>query len=437
MTSDRSAAVVGVASSPTHAVAAEAPPAFADASATDPVAIGWMQGAPPAADKLIRYEDGSFYRFPQWRWSFSHWRELVATINVPRGPGPVSALARRERADLDSVAFTVLGGTRRMTWAESLQANYTDGIVVLHRGHIVCERYFGALSAERPHIAFSVTKSFFGVIAAMLIADGTLDPGAPVARYLPELTDSGFGDATVAAVLDMTTALRYTEQYGDPDSDVARWSLAIGFLPRPPGYAGPRSDYAYLATIAGDGEHGRAFTYRSVNTDVIGWLIARLTGKPAQQVLQERLWSRLGVEDDAHLQVDPDGTPLVALALNARLRDMARFGEMMRLDGAFNGQQIVPAAVVADIRGGASRAAFATAGYPTLPGWSYHNQWWVSHNDHGAFMARGIHGQAIYVDPRAEMVIARFASHPLAGNVNLDPTSLPAYAAIADRLMAG
>ena len=61
-------------------------------------------------------------------------------------------------------------------------------------------------------------------------------------------------------------------------------------------------------------------------------------------------------------------------------------------------------------------------GYATLPGWSYHEQWWVSHDDHGVFMARGIHGQAIYVDPKAEMVIARFASHPLAGNVNLDPT---------------
>ena len=88
-----------------------------------------------------------------------------------------------------------------------------------------------------------------------------------------------------------------------------------------------------------------------------------------------------------------------------------------------------------DIRRGASREGFAKAGYATLPGWSYHNFWWVSHDDHGAFTARGIHGQTIYVDPKAEMVIARFASHPLAGNVNLDPTSLPAYRAVADHLI--
>jgi CubicO group peptidase (beta-lactamase class C family) len=424
MTTNRPAPAAGVA------------PAFADARATDPVATGWMTGCPPPPDKLIRYDDGSFLRFPMWRWSFSHWRELVPTVNVPRGPGPAAALPRAERADLDAVAFAPLGGNGRMTWAESLGANYTDGIVVLHRGRIVYERYFGALSAERPHIAFSVTKSFFGIIAATLIAEGRLDPGATVAAYLPELANCGFGDATVAQVLDMTTALRHTELYDDPASDFADYARAIGLVPRRADHTGPRSTYAYLATVPKAGEHGPAFAYRSINTDVVGWLIARTTGAPPQEALRDRLWSVLGAEDDAYLQVDPDGTPLVAVALNGRLRDLARFGEMLRLDGRFNGRQIVPAAVVADLCRGGSRAAFARAGYQTLPGWSYHNQWWISHNDHGAFMARGIHGQAIYVDPAAEMVIARFASHPLASNIHLDPTSLPAYDALARHLLA-
>ena len=107
----------------------------------------------------------------------------------------------------------------------------------------------------------------------------------------------------------------------------------------------------------------------------------------------------------------------------------------MRLDGRYNGQQIVPKAVIADIRRGGDRKLFAPAGYKTLPGWSYRNMWWISHDDHGTFTARGIHGQAIYIDPAAEMVIVRFASSPLAGNVNLAPTSLPAYAAVARHLM--
>ena len=141
----------------------------------------------------------------------------------------------------------------------------------------------------------------------------------------------------------------------------------------------------------------------------------------------------------AYLLVDPIGMAIGGAALNTTLRDLARFGEMMRQGGAFNGQQIVPAAVVADIAGGADRDHFAKAGYVTLPGWSYRSQWWVSHNRFGAYSARGIHGQACYVAPGAEMVIARYASHPTAANGNgpLDRVSLPAYEALGEHLNRG
>ena len=415
--------------------AADAPPVFASAVDTDPLKLGWMAGYPPLPDKQIRHDDGSHYRFPQWRWSFSHWRELMPSAEVSRGTGPVSPLVRAERDDLDAVTFTPLGGTTPLTWADSLAANYTDGIVVLHRGRIVYERYFGALTAERPHIAFSVTKSFIGTLAAMLVAEGKLDAAAPVSRYLPELASSGFGEATVGQVLDMTTALDFSENYVGGSDSFLSFARAVGVYQRPAGYAGPSSITQFLPTVARKGAHGEAFTYRSPNTEVLGWLIARVTGQRPEIVLQERIWSRLGAESDAFMALDPSGAAIASGGFNCRLRDLARFGEMIRLRGRYNGQQIVPAAVIDDIRQGGSREAFVPSGYKTLPGWSYRKQWWISHDDHGAFMARGVHGQAIYIDPQAEMVIARFASHPLAGNMNIDPTSLPAYRAIADQLL--
>jgi len=419
-------------------VGAQAPSASPpDPRDTDPVKLGWMIGSPPPADKLIRASDGSSYRFPQWRWSFSHWRELVPTVEVSRGPLPVNLLTRDDRKDLDDVTFVPMGGGKPMTWADSLVANYTDGIVVLHRGRIVYERYFGALKAEGHHIAFSVTKSFFGTIAATLIAEGKLDANARVDRYIPELKDSGFGDATVAQVLDMTTALAFVESYTGDSPSMNAYRAATGFDARAtPEQAGPGSIYEFLPTIKKQGAHGTEFHYRTPNSDVVGWLIARVTKKSPVEVLSERVWTKLGAEKDAFLQVDTNGTALVGSSLNARLRDLARFGEMMRLGGRYNGQEIVPKAVIDEITHGGNRDAFVFGNYPTLSGWSYKDQWWVSHDDHGVYMARGIHGQAIYVDPAAEMVIARFASHPLAGNVNLDPLSLPAYRAIAERLMA-
>jgi len=416
--------------------AAQAPQRAPDARASDPVAMGWMVGAPPPPDRTIRFQDGSFLQFPQIRWTFSHWRELFPTVAVSRGAGPVSPLPRAERADLDAVTFVPIGGDQPMTWGRSLEVNYTDGIVVMHRGRIVYERYFGALKPDGAHIAHSVTKSFVGTLAAMLEAEGRLDPNAKVTHYIPELAQSAFGDATVRQVLDMTTGLAYSEVYTNPKSDAWDFVRAAGLLPRPSGYSGPTTTYDYLKTLRKSGEHGAAFSYKSPNTEVAGWLVQRAGGQPLAQMMSERFWSRMGMERDAYLQVDSVGAAYAAGGLNLQLRDFARFCEMIRAGGRFNGQQIVPAAVVAEIARGGRPEDFAKAGYQTLPGWSYHDQWWVSHNAHRAFMARGVHGQACYVDPVAEMSIVRFASNPQASNTYLDPTSLPAYQAIAERLMA-
>lgn len=426
------ALTVGLLLACTSVQAQQAPASPGD---SDPVKMGWMQGSPPAPDKRIEFRDGGFYQFPKTRWSFAHYRELMPTARVARGSGPVSRLPLALRADLDAVRFTPLGRSRTMTWEQAYEAVYGDAVLILHKGRIVYERYDGVMAADQPHIAFSVTKSYFGTLAEILIAEGKIDETALVTRYIPELKDSGFGDATVRQVLDMTTGLSYSEDYTDPQADVVRFGVSVGILPAPPGYAGPRAAYDYLTTIKKQGGHGEGFIYKSVNTEVVGWIIARVTGKRPHEALSDRIWSKLGAEHDAHIVVDTAGYPFTAGGLNLTLRDMARFGETMRLNGRFNGQQIVPASVVAKIRAGASKSDFAKAGYTALAGGSYKSQWWVNHNSHGAFNARGIHGQTIYIDPTAEMVIVRFASNPQASNVNFDDISLPAYQAIAEALM--
>lgn len=412
-----------------------AAPKFLDAIASDPVTMGWMVGSPPPADKLIQFANGTLYRFPQTRWSFSNFRHFNPTTNVSRGAAPVSVLPRAVRAEIDALTFTPTGANESMTWAKSLGANYTDGIVVLHKGKVVYEKYFGVLKPEGQHIAMSVTKSFFGTIGAMLVADGTLDEKALVSKYVPELKDTGLGDATIRQLLDMTTGIQYSENYADPKAEIWAHVRAGNVLPRPPGYDGPKTFYEFLTTIKKEGEHGQQFVYKTVNTDALGWVIRRVTGKSIGENLQERIWSKLGAEQDAYFTVDTVGNEFAGGGMNAGLRDMARFGEMMRLEGSYNGQQIIPKSVIADIQKGSDKANFAKAGYKQLTDWSYRNMWWVSHNEHGAYSARGVHGQAIYIDPKAEMVIARFASHPIAANAAFDATSLPAYHAVAKFLM--
>ncbi|TNF58473.1 MAG: class C beta-lactamase-related serine hydrolase [Burkholderiales bacterium] len=427
-----------VALSGLKAAAAQGPQEqqFPDARASDPARLGWMVGSPPPPDRIVRFEDGSYWKFPAMRWTVSNFRQLMPTVNVSRGLEPAVQLPVELREDIDAVRFTPLGANRTMTWRESLDANYTDGIVVLHRGRIVYERYFGVLRPQGQHGAMSVTKTFVGTLAAMLVAEGTLDPSRRVDHYVPELSDSAFGNATVRQVMDMTTGIRFSENYADPNAEVWAHGAAGNPLPKPKDYTGPRSYHEFLQTVKPQGVHGEAFHYRTANTDALGWILARVTGKSVAQLLSDRIWSQIGAEQDAYMSVDSTGTPFAGGGLSTGLRDLARFGEMIRNNGVFNGRQIVPPMAVADIRRGASQADFAKAGYALLPGWSYRNMWWVTHNEHGAFAARGVHGQTVYVDPRAQMVIARFASHPVAGNAAIDPTSLPAFHALARHLIA-
>lgn len=409
--------------------------ALPDAAATDPIALGWMQGTPPAPDKLVRFADGTSYRFPQFRWSFCNQRQLLPTRNVARGIEDPSPLPRHDLYGLDAITFTPIGSTQTMTWGESIAANYTDGIVVLHRGRIVYERYLGALKPDGHHIGHSVSKSFVGLLGAILVNEGSLDENALIPHYVPELRDTAFGDATVRQLLDMTTGLRYSENYADPQAEIYEHVRAGGVLPRPPGYQGPEGFCAFLQTLKKEGEHGAHFMYKTVNTDALAWVIARACGQSVSGLLSERIWSKLGMAQDAYFTVDALGTEFAGGGLNTNLRDLARFGEMMRQDGTATGQQIVPSAVIADIRRGSSTESFAKAGYALLKGWSYRNMWWITHNPHSAYCARGVHGQTVYIDPTADMVIARYASFPLAANWHNDPTSLPAYHAMARRLM--
>lgn len=407
---------------------APTPPNAADC---DPTSLAWMTGFPPALDKAVTFADGSFRKFPQLRWAWSNIRQLVPTINVWRGSGPASALPR-DVQDLGKVKATTMDG-RAITFGDALDLTYADGVVVLHRGRLVFERYSGALQPHKQHIAMSVTKSFTGTLAGMLVAEGKIDPAAPVTKYVPELAKSGFGDATVNQVMDMITGIKYTEVYTDPDSDVWAMRRANGMSPPLPGVP-QLSLLEYLTTMPKLGAHGEVFTYRTVNTDVLAWIMRRASGQSLSELLSTRIWQPMGAEEDAHYTVDRLGIESGGGGLNTTTRDLARFGEVMRNRGQFNGRQIVPTSVVDDIARGADPKKFAPAGYATLPGWSYRNQWWVSHNEDGVYMARGIHGQSIYVNPRSEVVIARYASHHAAGNVNNDPVTLPAFAAVARAL---
>jgi len=439
-TSRLAALAAGVALSLAAAgdVAAQSAPLSAQES--DPRVMGWMQGFPPPEDKIITQPDSVYFSFPRLRWSVCHLREFLPTEEISRGlgaPVPLEYLPPAEFADMrqaiDALTFTPIGGDAPMTWDESLYANYTDGMLILHRGRVVYERYFGCLEDDGKHAIMSMTKSVTGLLAEIMVAEGALDDGLLVRDVIPEIGDSAFATATVRQVMDMTTGVQYSEDYSDPNADIWLYSAAASPLPKPEGYEGPNGYWEYLQQVRPDGNHGDAFHYKTINSDMLGWIISRVSGHSVTELASERLWRRMGAEQDAYQTVDGKGVPFAGGGITAGLRDLGRLGQLMLNGGVINGERLFPAAVVETIRAGGDPAKFA--GFATIPNGSYTSQWWVFHNDHGAFAARGVHGQTIYVDPTAEMVLVRLASFPRAQNGFIDPTSLPAYQAVAEFLM--
>ena len=407
-----------------------------EAQSSAPIKAQYMKGFPPPPEKRLSAADGSFFKFPALRYSVVHMREFMPTVNVPRGNShPPCDFRRAIDENIDTLTFLPTGATEPVTWAQSLALNYTDGMLVLHRGTIVYEKYFGELTPESVHALMSVTKSFTGILASVLVAEGKLDTTKLVGEYIPQLARSGFGDASVREIMDMTTAIKYSEDYNDPNADVWKFSAAgNAMIPHPEGT--PQGFYDYLPTVVKEGEHGNIFGYRTANAEVLGWLVGTVSGKSVATLLDELIWSKMGMEQDAYYQIDALGTPFAGGGLNASLRDLARVGEMMRRGGLWQGQQIIPRKAIEDILKGGSKEAFASSIYgKTLKGWSYRNMWWITENENGAYMARGVHGQAIYIDPAAQMVIVRLASSPHSSNLELDATSLPAYEAVSRYLL--
>jgi CubicO group peptidase (beta-lactamase class C family) len=354
-----------------------------------------MEGAPPA----LVPPRADWDRPPWNRWAFQHIREILPTAEVWRGAGPPSALAERP-ADFGPGLEAHLDRT------------YTDGFLVLHRGAIVCERYFNGMGGRTLHLSQSVAKSVTATVAGILAGRGLLDPAAHVTSYLPELEDTAWRGATLQQVLDMTTGVRFSEDYSDPHSDVGQCDVASGWKPVPAdtesGFRWPRHIFELILGLGElERRHGDLFAYRSIETDVLAFCMERASGKRLPQLVSEDLWQKIGADESASFTVDPAGYALAEGGFNATLRDYARFGQLW-LDG---GGGIIPHAWIEATRNG-NHAIFGEPYTYTLPEGAYRNQFWIEDRRSRAIMARGVFGQLIYINWDYGMVAVKLSSWP-------------------------
>ena len=358
---------------------------------------------------------------PQNAWAFKNIDKLIETR--PIAAGTPRALAQGAPVDLKAPGI-----------AQALRHTHTDGFLVLHQGAIVAEQYHDCDAATR-HILFSVSKSVTGTLVGILVGQGKLDPDALVTTYVPEVAGSAYGDCTVRHVLDMTVSVDFVEDYLDTEGSFARYRSATGWNPARAEFGGQALHGFITSLKRGDRPHGERFHYVSPNSDLLGWIVERAGAAPYHELLSRLIWQPMGAEANGLITIDAKGAARTAGGICCTLRDLARFGELMRLGGVAGGKQIVPKAWIDDILTKGSPAAWAKGSMaPLFPTGSYRSKWYMTNDASGAYCAIGIHGQWIYVDPSAEMVAVKQSSQPLPEDGACDQLTLKMFRAIAERL---
>ena len=374
-------------------------------------------------------------RLGNWRdapwnvWAFRHVSELIPTARIAATAGLVEdPLVSADGLVRQSASI----GGEKTTIADILGKTSTDALVVMKFGRIVADFHAPNFDLQTRHILFSASKSVTAVIAGVLAGDGLLDVDETVTRYVPELKSSAYADARIRDVLDMRVSLDFEETYLDPRGDFARYRRAGLLEPSVSGDT-PETLLAFLSSLKrGAGDHGGPFRYASPNSDVLGLIIERASGQRFTDLVASRLWQPIGARQDAYVTVDAAGSARTGGGLCMTPRDLARIGEMMRLGGTVNGQRILAQDWVADtINSGSAEAWALSKSVEWLPHGRYRSKWYQTGETSHAFFALGIHGQWLYVDPHAEMVIAKFSSQPMPVSNDIKRLNLALFDALA------
>lgn len=359
-----------------------------------------MSSPPP--DRLPGTSGDSWLDPPHSAWAVWHLDEIAPCAVVEAGAGPPHPLPPAQPpVSLGTLPVPLADGSRT-TVADVLAETDTDAFLVLQDGSLVHEEYGHDGARDGRHAVLSITKSVVGCVVAVLADHQILDLAAPVSAYVPELTDSGYGGATLRQLLDMRSGVQFVENYTDPGSDINQLDRRLVDI-------GLR---AYLPTLRQERPHGGSFRYRSSETDVLGWVCENASGVSMATLMSSIVWQPMGAEHDAYVSCDVTGMAVHDGGLAATARDLARFGQLL-LEG---GAGVLPARWLRDAWGVDAdiRSAFADSPSEAVHrgGW-YRNQFWFRPGANGdVLLCIGIHGQLIYVCRRTRTVCVKLSHWP-------------------------
>lgn len=377
---------------------------------------------PSSSENQVTFS--SYREHPFSQWSFRNAGAPMHVLMIPRA-GAVHVFGESPDGAIAKTISTDTQGNSK-TFEAMFSDNYADGVVVIRGNNILYEKYWNGLSRDYQHIWFSCSKSLASAAFGILVEEKKVDLSASPAKYIPELKGTPFERPTIQDVLNMATALGYADNYVDTTSFYyANSRYILGGREPKPGAPEELGVYDFLVKRAYSNpalDPGVKFEYNSANVDVISWLITRLSGRPYHEFIREKIWAKLGVEHDAYITTDRTYTGVATGGINSTLRDAALFGQLMLNRGSINGVKIIPQNWVdqllnltnVDKERYGRNDVYVNAKMPWI---GYKNYWWILDTEKGEYAAVGIHGQVIYINRSAKMVIAYFSSQPQGSSV--------------------
>src|SRR6218665_122133 len=302
-------------------------------SSLQPASAAEAVAAPAASSKTPVGSGVLFWSFEQQKAGYPHMEDEFASRRVQRG-ATVSTLPVAARP-LD-ITFKVDGKT--WTVDDYMTRNRAAGLLVLKDGQVVLERYGLGQTPQMRWTSFSVAKSFSSTLVGAAIRDGKIASlEDPITTYLSGLKGSAYEGVTVRQLLNMSSGVRWNEDYADPDSDVARFTAE-------PSVNGSDPVVSYMARLPREAAPGSKWAYKTGETNLVGSLVRAATGKTLSDYLSEKIWQPLGMEGDAYWMLDSSGAEITGCCLSATLRDYGRFALFfMRGARLANGQSLLPA----------------------------------------------------------------------------------------------
>lgn len=283
---------------------------------------------------------------------------------------------------------------------EYLEYSRSTGMLVLKNDAIVFEQYWLGHREDGRHISWSVAKSFISALVAIALDERKIKKITdPITKYLPELVDTGYDGVRIKDILQMSSGVGFDEDYAKYSSDINRFGRTVAF-------GGSMAKYA--RTLERAREPGTFHHYVSLDTQVLGMLLTRVTGVSLTDYLEEKIWSRIGMEHDAYWLVDASGMELALGGLNATLRDYGRFGLLYLNRGRYGRKSIIPGRWIRESTTADSSHLLPGKGNPaSSSSWGYGYQWWIPEPGEGDYTAAGVYNQYIYVNPDARVVIVK------------------------------